>query len=244
MARLLPLLAATCLAVACGELNDRPRLLRHRALNEAIVVGLPAELDPTSLTPRSVRLTDGTGHELRWRAENRGRELLLFAVLGVEEQGSATTGWRLQLAGFPSPHALRWHSGGVLSQNWSTRLQPTTLLRATGASPPRLVAVDGAPVSSAELHRVGPRAELELAGVFDPSALRAESFPLYPARGELLLDSVIPQLSARLVGEQTFLDLEIPPGVPELVLRTRDWECQDIAGRRLDPSVVIRLSRH
>ena len=121
---------------------------------------------------------------------------------------------------------------------------PRDAFQPARSSPPRLVAVDGVPLSSTQVHSVGAQVELELSGVFDPSGLRAELFPLRPQRGELLLDGVFPAVSASLVGERTIVQISLPPGEPELVLRTRDWELRDVAGRRLDPSVVIHLARH
>ncbi|GJM22312.1 MAG: hypothetical protein DHS20C15_22270 [Planctomycetota bacterium] len=242
--RLLSLLLAVVITAACGAETPRPRLLKHGALNDPILIGLPRALDATSLTASAVRLLDHRGRELAWRAETRGRELTLFAVIGVEQQHAAAEGWRVVLAGFPSPHALRWDDAGLLAETWSAQLQPELVLQPGRASPPRLVAVDGAAVDSSEDYSVGAEVELHLAGVFDPSALRAEFFPLRPRRGELLLDSLLPEFSAQVVDERTRLRITLPEGEPELLLRTREWELHDVAGRRLDPSVVIRLSRH
>jgi len=238
------LLTLACLAGACGQRADAPSLGAVGALNDTLRVLLPSALDPTSVTPSSVQLRDARGRVLDWRAECRGRELRLDVVLGAEELVAADDGWRLRLAGFPSPHALRWLGGGQLAAGWSADVRPAPRLEPGRSATPRVLSVNGAPPGVEASTPAGTPLRLLLDGVFAPADLRPEQFPLRPTRGGLQLEPVFAQPSAQVVGGHTELQLALPRGSATLLLRTREWECRDVAGRRLDPSVVIRLSTH
>jgi len=162
---------------------------RHAAaggvlLNEPLVVHFSQNLDPRSITRRSVRVVDERGLEIDGALEVVGRRLSFEPALPIDRAlatGSFRAGaaYTLELLGFPRVDALRGRDGAPLSRTFRARFE--TADAASG-----LPFLDDAPDRAALLSIEDPRTEagspwvLVCDQALDPRTVNDDLFVLVP----------------------------------------------------------------
>jgi hypothetical protein len=208
------------------------------SLNGALELRFDGPLQPSSVTPRSLRAWDGRGRLLDLDARVRGERLVLHVPVDEALLADPPRVVHLALAGDPSPHALGGRDGRRLAEPVELDLALPPHL-ADGGGPPTLTAVDGRPVSEAP-RVLGPTLKLTFEGVLDPATLRPGAFPLVPlVEGGLALAPVAARLDWRIVGPVTEVTLTPPAGAGRLQLETRRLAVRGLDGEPVEPLVVL-----
>jgi len=210
-------------------------------LNATLVVELDEALDPLAPGARSVRLEDLDGRAQPAEVAVEGGRLVVRPCVGPAELARPAAGWRLRLAGAPSPLALRTLGGRRLERGYALEVAVDPGLADDSGRAPRLVAVQGrAPQALAEVDAEG-RVVLVFDGVLDPRALRPQDCPLRPLEGGLALDPVEPELDWSCCGRRFELRLRPPAGRGPLLLDLRRSGLRGLDGRAVDPPLAIEL---
>jgi hypothetical protein len=168
----------------------RPRNAAGVYLNEALVFHFDADLDPSSVHRRSVRIASVDGRSPRGELRVDGDEIrfLPAPVLSptLDDGGYLPdTEYTVRLAGFPFPDGLRANDGAPLARSIEWRFKTVTLTdpRSGPVFEDRSPEV-GRPLQlqSSERKLVAPTGPIVLEGgePIDPSSLSAEDFSLRP----------------------------------------------------------------
>jgi hypothetical protein len=162
---------------------------RHTAaggvlLNEPLVVHFSGDLDPRSITSRTVRVLDEHGNQVDGALEVVGRRLSFEPTLPTDRAlatGSfrASSAYTLELLGFPRVDALRGRDGAPLSRTFRARFSTTD---AASQSPFLDDAPDRAALISIENTRTEAGAPWALVcdQALDPRTVNDELFVLVP----------------------------------------------------------------
>jgi len=207
----------------------RPRASVEVFLNERIVIHFSEELEPTSVHPASLRITDSEGRAARgaWTLSGARLEFTPDAVLNPElSDGGFRPGSRysVRLLGFPAPDSLRSRSGAPLATNreWSFRVVPLT---ARGERP---LFEDSSPTRGLPLLLLrslvaeGDPIVISAEEPVDPASLEGEDFELFKRpSGDGSVRRVAIPLTAKLV-QNDDKRASFPPGVAQIELRPRD----------------------
>ena len=186
-----PASLSLCLLLACAPGEHQAEALGLTAfrqvgqegvlLNEPLVLHFTEELDPSSITRASARVTDAEGRAVPGAFEVHGQQLTFHPRLPLRADLS-DGGFRpdevvdLQLVGFPAPSGVRARSGRLLAGTYKASFR-------TAASG-RTVFLDSSPDGASPLvllaSEVGTADPLVLAcdEPLDPRALAARAFEL------------------------------------------------------------------
>ncbi len=189
--------ALVCILVTCGLAACSRKAaqalevtqFRHAAaggvlLNEPLVVHFSQNLDPRSITRRTVRVVDERGHEVDGALEVVGRRLSFEPALPIDRAlatGSFGAGavYTLELLGFPRVDALRSRDGAPLSRTFRARFE-------TADAASELPFLDDAPDRAALLSIENTRTEAGAPWVLvcdqalDPRTVNDDLFVLVP----------------------------------------------------------------
>ena len=242
---LVPLAALLPLAsVGCGPPAGGLRLLeapREVALNEVVELRFDRELDPLSVTARSLSArADGRPAPVALRVEGRRIEIRFDVDAALLAAPPAVL--ELDLTGRPSLHALRAQGGAPLEAPRRLRVALRGELVADDERA-RLVSVGSGPVPDGGVWTHDGRLRLRFDGVLDPQTLRPEALPLVPRRQGLDLAPLHPALRWTVRGAATELEVEVPDADGPLELRWDRVGLRDLGGELPEAPLVISLSR-
>lgn len=233
-------LPALC-ACGAGEARVVQAGPRRAALNAELVVRLDGPLDPLAVGPGSVRLVDASGRSLPADLAVEGGSLVVRPVVGPQHLASATSPWRLELAGGPTPFALLTLDGRRLGRGAAMEVVVEPRLEDGAGLAPRLVAVQGLPPAGEARLAPDGGVVLEFEGVLDPSRLRPEDCALRPVEGGLELAPVRPAVDWSCRGRRFELRLRIPEGGGSLLLNLRRSGLRGLDGLAVEPPLEIVL---
>ena len=214
-------LAATLALAGCAEPAGEPGFLRlvqlrpqsadEVFLNERIVLHFSEDLDPASVTSRSVRIQSRPGGvPAEGSLVVQGRQLVFIPrpVLSPDlSDGGYRPGtrYRLELSGFPRPDGLRALSGVPLERNLAWEFVTVDVTEPRSGFVFEDASLESAGPLILTRTSISPRGPIELEGEepLDPSTLFGEDFLLLEYRyvdglpGQLIGEPI--PLSARLV---------------------------------------------
>lgn len=152
-------------------------------LNETLLWIFSSEIDRTSVTRESVRVEDLEGRAVPGRLEVEGRRLQFVPQLprGADlADGSFRPGvrYRVALAGFPRPDAVRARSGAPLDVSWETQFRAAQSGRGMRVfEDPRLGPPAPIEVAASRIRADEP-IQLVVGEAVDPASLHADDFEL------------------------------------------------------------------
>jgi hypothetical protein len=208
-------------------------------LNADIDVTLDGAIDPLTVDDASVRVVseDGTALPVAL-AVGDGRLKVALVVTPELLSGKSFDAW-LEVAGLPSPLAIRTLDGRRLSGPVRRHLRLQPLLQSATAEHPQLLSIDGR-APGGEPMTVSSEITLTFSGVLDPATLLPANCPIFPIAGQLRLPTpILPEVRWRCIGERFDLILTIPPGSGRLRLLMRALAVRDIAGRAPEPDALV-----
>jgi len=236
------LLVTAWLATGCdvtGELT-LAAATESVPLNGALqILFTGGELDPLSVTPRSVRVTDGAGHALEHVTSVHGNTVDVHIVIDAALWEAPPRTARVVVSGYPSPHALRDRTGARLDGPHTLAFQLRPALDADHA--PRLVSVERQALSPGLEVSFTRRLQLVFEGAIDPASVRPEACPLAPRRAGLNLSPVLPDCRWRLVGDRFELELDVGESLGPLRLSTREFGLRGCNGVAPAPDARVDL---
>jgi hypothetical protein len=186
-----------------------------------------------------VRILRGDGSPLQAEVAVASGRLEIQLVITPELLAEQLQEAWIELAGLPSPGAIRTLDGRRLRATVRHRAALQPLLHSGSAEPPRLVSLNGAPPRS-DVLRLDGELVLRFAGVLDPATVTASNCPLFPVAGELTLrTSRTPGVRWRCVGEEFDVLLTVPAGAGRLQCILRRMGLRDPLGRPPEPAGVV-----
>lgn len=197
------------------------------------------DLDPLSVTARSVQVLDSSGRAVNHVTSVHGNVIDVFLVIDREFWEAPLGEAHVVLAGRPSLHALRDRQGRRLASQASLRfeLQPTL----DAARAPRLLSVGGQALPTANEVIFDRQLELVFEGAIDPRTIVPGSCPLAPRRAGLSLSPVLPDCRWSLVGDRFVLTLDVGEDRGGLRLSTRELGLRGPQGAAPSPQVQVDL---
>jgi hypothetical protein len=232
----------SCLACGCDATGAlavevaNARVPLNGALQILVTGG---QLDPLSVTPRSVRVTDADGQALEHVTSIHGNTLDVYIVIDEALWEAPPRVVQINVSGYPSPHALRDRSGARLEHpdTLTFELQPS--MDADHA--PRLVSVAGHAIAPGLEVSFSRRLQLVFEGAIDPDSVEPAACPLAQRRAGLNLSPVLPDCSWRLVGDRFELELDVGETLGDLRLSTRELGLRGCNGEAPVPNIRIDL---
>lgn len=198
-------------------------------------------MDPLSAGPGSVRLLDAGGRPVPVSVAVEGGRVFVRPAVGPAELARPPARWTLEVAGGPSPLALRTLDGRRLGRGVAVGVEVEPRLDAGEEGPPRLVAVQGGPPGPEAALAPDGSVVLEFEGVLDPGRLRPADCALRPLEGGLELAPVEPEVDWTCRAQRCELRLRVPRGGGPLLLGLRRSGLRGLDGRGVEPALEIVL---
>lgn len=245
----LRLVLALCWALcasqtACGPGEAPPLRVSAwsatRALNEGITIDFSADLDPLSVTPRSVRVATLEGALPEARLEVIGPRLVVTLVLDEGSLDELPGTLRISLPGGPALHAVRSASGVSLPA--SSTLDVALGSRLVPRGRVRLRAINGRGADERGTVPHDGLIRLSFTGVVDPASVTPGNCPLFPIAEGLQLKPLLPETRWSLVGSRCEVLLEVPVGSGPLELVWKRLGLRGLDGAPSEGPLVVTLS--
>lgn len=214
------------------------------ALNAPLEIALGGPVDPLSVTPRSVRVTDAAGNELPCVRGTADGRLTIALVLDAARLASPPARVRVALAGAPSVHAVRQVDGRPLARACMLEIPLDPRLVGRRA---RLIMLGTRPVEAAAADPpLPPPWRLVYDQPLDPETLARAPGPVWRRAGGVALGEVPARVTLqRIVGARCEIEVLVDDSasLEGVVLDLSRWGARDLTGARPEPPLVVPLTR-